>query len=181
MQEIKSVRLTRDCEVTQIPSGQRMTMGADTPVDITQSLGGVYTVRAPQGLFRIDASDVDALGFKVPESPKPCDSGEPATESEVWESLKQVYDPEIPVNIVDLGLVYDLVMEELPEGGGRRVQMKMTLTAPGCGMGPAIAADAQNRMLALPGIEDASVEVVWDPPWHQSMITGAGKQILGIA
>jgi metal-sulfur cluster biosynthetic enzyme len=99
----------------------------------------------------------------------------------VFESLKQVYDPEIPVNIVDLGLVYDLVIEQLPDDSGRKVQMKMTLTAPGCGMGPAIAADAQNRMLALPGIDDASVEVVWDPPWHQSMITEEGKKILGIA
>ena len=181
MQEIQSVRFTRECEVTQIPSGQRMTMGVDTPVDITQSLGGAYTVRSPQGLFRVDASDADALGFEVPNEVKPRESGEPATEQEVWGSLKQVYDPEIPVNIVDLGLVYDLVIDELPDDAGRRVQMKMTLTAPGCGMGPAIAADAQNRMLALPGIDDASVEVVWDPPWHQSMITEEGKKILGIA
>ena len=181
MQEIQSVRLSRECEVTQIPSGQRMTMGADTPVDITQSLGGVYTVRSPQGLFRVDARDADALGFEVPDEAKSRESGEPATEQEVWESLKQVYDPEIPVNIVDLGLVYDLCMDELPEGGGKRVQMKMTLTAPGCGMGPAIAADAQNRILSLPGIDDASVEVVWDPPWHQSMISEEGKKTLGIA
>ena len=180
MQEIQSVRLTRECDVVQIPSGQKMTMGANTPVDITQSLGGAYTVRSPQGLFRIDAGDADALGLEVPESARPRETGEPATEKEVWESLKQVYDPEIPVNIVDLGLVYDLVIDELPDGEGRRVQMKMTLTAPGCGMGPAIAADAQNRMLALPGIDDASVEVVWDPPWHQSMITEEGKKILGI-
>ena len=124
MQEIRSVRFTRECEVTQIPSGQRMTMGADTPVDITQSLGGAYTVRSPQGLFRVDANDADALGFEVPEETKPSESGQPATEQEVWDSLKQVYDPEIPVNIVDLGLVYDLVIEELPEGGGKRVQMK---------------------------------------------------------
>ena len=164
MQEIQSVRFTRECEVTQIPSGQRMTMGADTPVDITQSLGGAYTVRSPQGLFRVDAADADALGFEVPDDAKPRESGEPATEQEVWESLKQVYDPEIPVNIVDLGLVYDLCMDDLPDGGGKQVKMKMTLTAPGCGMGPAIA-----------------VEVVWDPPWHQSMISEEGKKTLGIA
>ena len=155
-------------------------MGADTPVDITQSLGGAYTVRSPQGLFRVDAADADALGFDVPDDAKPRESGEPATEQEVWASLKQVYDPEIPVNIVDLGLVYDLVMDDLPDGGGKRVQMKMTLTAPGCGMGPAIAADAQNRMLALPGIDDASVEVVWDPPWHQSMISEEGLSLIHI-
>ena len=180
MQEIQSVRFTRECEVTQIPSGQRMTMGVDTPVDITQSLGGAYTVRSPQGLFRVDASDADALGFEVPNEAKPRESGEPATEQEVWDSLKQVYDPEIPVNIVDLGLVYDLCMDDLPDGGGKQVKMKMTLTAPGCGMGPAIAADAQNRILSLPGIDDASVEVVWDPPWHQSMISEEGKKTLGI-
>ncbi|MEE2941999.1 MAG: iron-sulfur cluster assembly protein [Verrucomicrobiota bacterium] len=180
MQEIKSVRLIRECDVVQIPSGQKMTMGADTPVDITQSLGGSFTVRSPQGLFRIDARDADAIGFEVPEPSRLIEAGESASEHDVWESLKQVYDPEIPVNIVDLGLVYDLVLEALPDGASKRVQMKMTLTAPGCGMGPAIAADAQNRMLALPGIDDASVEVVWDPPWHQSMITEDGKKILGI-
>ena len=90
MQEIQSVRLTRECDVIQIPSGQKMTMGADTPVDITQSLGGAYTVRSPQGLFRVDAKDADALGFEVPESAKPRETGEPASEQEVWESLKQV-------------------------------------------------------------------------------------------
>jgi probable FeS assembly SUF system protein SufT len=138
-------------------------------------------VRSPQGLFRVDASDADALGFEVPGEAKPRESGAPATEQEIWESLKQVYDPEIPVNIVDLGLVYDLCMDDLPDGGGKQVKMKMTLTAPGCGMGPAIAADAQNRILSLPGIDDASVEVVWDPPWHQSMISEEGKKTLGIA
>ncbi len=156
-------------------------MGADTPVDITQSLGGSYTVRSPQGLFRVDACDADALGFAVPHEANLRESGAPATESEVWDALKQVYDPEIPVNIVDLGLVYDLVIEKIQEEDGRRVQMKMTLTATGCGMGPAIAADAQNRILSLPGIDDASVEVVWDPPWHQSMISEEGKKTLGIA
>ncbi len=181
MQEAQIVRLTRECEVTHIPTGHRMTMGADTPVDITQSLGGAYTVCTPRGLFRIDARDADALGFAVPDEAKLRESGAPATEPEVWDALRQVYDPEIPVNIVDLGLVYDLVMGDLPDGGSKRVQMKMTLTAPGCGMGPAIAADAQNRILSLPGIDDASVEVVWDPPWHQSMISEDGKKILGIA
>ena len=152
MQEIQSVRFTRECEVTQIPSGQRMTIGADTPVDITQSLGGVYTVRSPQGLFRVDACDADALGFEVPDEAKPRESGAPATESEVWESLKQVYDPEIPVNIVDLGLVYDLVIDELPDGGGKQVKMKMTLTAPGCGMGPVITEDVKTKLEHVPNM-----------------------------
>ena len=180
MEEIRSVRLTRECEVTQIPSGQRMTMGADTPVDITQSLGGVYTVRSPQGLFRVDACDADALGFAVPESAKPGDSDEPATEPEVWEALKQVYDPEIPVNIVDLGLVYDLVLEDMPEEAGRRVQMKMTLTAPGCGMGPVLQQDAQNRLLCIEGVDEVDVQLVWDPPWNQDMMSEAAKLELGM-
>ena len=180
MQEIQSVRFTRECEVTQIPSGQRMTIGADTPVDITQSLGGVYTVRSPQGLFRVDACDVDALGFEVPDEAKPRESGAPATESEVWESLKQVYDPEIPVNIVDLGLVYDLVIDELPDGGGKQVKMKMTLTAPGCGMGDYIAQQAEWRIAEIDDVEDVQVDVVFDPPWTPDMITEDGKRLLGI-
>ena len=180
MQEIQSVRFTRECEVTQIPSGQRMTIGADTPVDITQSLGGVYTVRSPQGLFRVDACDVDALGFEVPDEAKPRESGAPATESEVWESLKQVYDPEIPVNIVDLGLVYDLVIDELPDGGGKRGQMKMTLTAPGCGMGPVLQQDAQNRLLCIEGVDEVDVQLVWDPPWSHDMMSEAAKLQLGM-
>ena len=178
MQEIQSVRFTRECEVTQIPSGQRMTIGADTPVDITQSLGGVYTVRSPQGLFRVDACDADALGFEVPDEAKPRESGAPATESEVWESLKQVYDPEIPVNIIDLGLVYDSTPTQLD--GGWRVDVKMTLTAPGCGMGPVLQQDAQNRLLCIEGVDEVDVQLVWDPPWNHDMMSEAAKLELGM-
>ena len=178
MQEIQSVRLTRECDVVQIPSGQKMTMGANTPVDITQSLGGAYTVRSPQGLFRIDAGDADALGFEVPESARPRETGEPATEQEVWESLKQVYDPEIPVNIVDLGLVYDCKVVD--SEGKKSASVQMTLTAPGCGMGPTIAADAQSKIMTINGIEDAKVDLVWDPPWNQDMISEEGKMKLGM-
>ena len=180
MQEISSVRFTRECEVTQIPSGQRMTMGVDTPVDITQSLGGAYTVRSPQGLFRVDASDADALGFEVPNEAKPRESGEPATEQEVWDSLKQVYDPEIPVNIVDLGLVYDLCMDDLPDGGGKQVKMKMTLTAPGCGMGPVIADEVKHKVEALPNVDRANVELTFDPPWDYSRLSDTAKLELGM-
>ena len=180
MQEIQSVRLIRECEVTQIPSGQRMTMGADTPVDITQSLGGAYTVRSPQGLFRVDARDADALGFEVPDEAKPRESGAPAAEQEIWESLKQVYDPEIPVNIVDLGLVYDLCMDDLPDGGGKQVKMKMTLTAPGCGMGPAIQADVENKILCVETVDEVNVELVWEPPWDRDMMTEAARLELGM-
>ena len=100
-------------------------------------------------------------------------------ESRVIEALQTVYDPEIPVNIVDLGLVYDMQLTKLPNGNSR-VDVKMTLTAPGCGMGPAIAGDAQVKLLNLPGVDDAHVEIVWDPAWHHSMITPAGKKVLGL-
>src|SRR5438552_8529273 len=181
MQNVMSVELTRDCEATQIPAGTPITLPAGTPVDITQTLGGSYTVHAMGGgLFRIAAQDADALGLKL-ESPGPETSAEaaPVDEKSIWATLRNCYDPEIPVNIVDLGLVYDMKIAPLPSGRSA-VAVKMTLTAPGCGMGGAIAGDAQQKLLALPGIEEANVEIVWDPPWHQSMITEAGRKILGL-
>jgi probable FeS assembly SUF system protein SufT len=185
MHKVTSVELTRDCEVVRIPSGDALTLPAGTPVDITQTLGGSYTIRGAEGLFRVNAKDADALGreFKPGAAPAggqmPTSGAGPVDESLVWEALKTCYDPEIPVNIVDLGLVYDLHIEPLPEGNSL-VSVKMTLTAPGCGMGATIAGDAQQKLLSLPGVEEAVVEIVWDPPWHQSMITEAGRRILGL-
>ena len=176
-----SVALKRDCEVTQIPSGTSIMLPASTQVDITQALGGTYTIRALEGsLFRISAKDADALGMADTDSKcdEPAAAG-PVTEDAVWGALKTCFDPEIPVNIVDLGLVYDLQISSLPEGGSS-VAVKMTLTAPGCGMGGAIAGDAQMKLLELPGVRDAHVEIVWDPPWHPSLITPAGKSLLGL-
>jgi probable FeS assembly SUF system protein SufT len=169
--------LKRDCPVIRIPAGTTDTLPAGTEVHLTQTLGGSYTVQAPGGLFRISASDADALGLE-PTEVVPAASG-PVNEDVVWQTLRTCFDPEIPVNIVDLGLVYDMQLTPLPSGGSR-VDVKMTLTAPGCGMGPAIAGDAQVKLLNLEGVEDATVEVVWDPPWHHSMITPAGKKILGL-
>src|SRR5580658_1701636 len=180
-----AVRLTRDCEAVQIPLGNAVTLPAGAPVEITQTLGGNYTVRAADGLFRIAAKDVDALGVKSSGSlmeevcRKPEGPAEPVDEKKVWDTLKTCFDPEIPVNIVDLGLVYDLVIEPAT-GGNSKVRVKMTLTAPGCGMGTIIASDARQKLLYLPGVEDADVEIVWDPPWHQSMITADGRKILGL-
>ena len=176
--------LSRDVEASIIPAGSKVTLAKGVPAYITQSLGGSYTVVVNGNMFRIESEDADALGLEPEKTP--ADTASKATNKEeldqqILKQLQTVYDPEIPVNIVDLGLVYDLVIDELPDGGGKQVKMKMTLTAPGCGMGPAIAADAQNRILSLPGIDDASVEVVWDPPWHQSMISEEGKKTLGIA
>ena len=175
MQEIQSVRFTRECEVTQIPSGQRMTMGVDTPVDITQSLGGAYTVRSPQGLFRVDASDADALGFEVPNEAKPRESGEPATEQEVWGSLKQVYDPEIPVNIYDLGLIYDL---EINTDGSARIDM--SLTAPACPVAGEIPFWVANAVADVEGIGEVQVNLIWDPPWDTDRMSDDAKLALGI-
>lgn len=158
-------------------------MPSGTEVDITQSLGGSYTIRAlGGGLFRIAAKDGDALGLQPGAEPEPAlaaAASGPVDENSVMAVLRNCYDPEIPVNIVDLGLVYDLDIEPRPSGKSA-VAVKMTLTAPGCGMGGAIAGDAQHKLLELPGIEEAHVEIVWDPPWNPAMITEAGKKILGI-
>ncbi|MBI5384711.1 MAG: putative Fe-S cluster assembly protein SufT [Verrucomicrobia bacterium] len=181
MYEVKTVELTRDCEAVQIPYGNKINLPKGTAVDITQTLGGSFTIHAPGGLFSIAGKDADALGLEAAAKPKSDSTGpgKPVEETEVWSALKTCYDPEIPVNIVDLGLVYDLVLEPLPSGRSR-VNVKMTLTAPGCGMGTYIAADAQQKLLNLDGIEEAEVQIVWDPPWHQSMITAEGRKILGL-
>jgi probable FeS assembly SUF system protein SufT len=172
-----STVLKRDCPVIRIPAGTTDMLPAGTEVHLAQTLGGSYTVQAPGGLFRIAATDADALGLE-PIAVVPSATG-PVNEDLVWQTLRTCFDPEIPVNIVDLGLVYDMQLTPNPTGGSR-VDVKMTLTAPGCGMGPAIAGDAQVKLLNLEGVEDATVEVVWDPPWHHSMITPAGKKILGL-
>jgi len=179
----REITLTRDCKAILIPSGEEATLTAGSPVIITQSLGGTYTVATQTGLARIAEADADALGMQIEkseEAPKSAGtaSGE-VKEDEVWAQLKNVYDPEIPVNIVDLGLVYDLILGK-SESGGTTVNVKMTLTAPGCGMGPTIAADARGRILTVPGVESAEVDLVWSPPWNQGMISEAGRMKLGL-
>ena len=170
-------------------------MDKGTRVIVMQALGGAYTVTSSYGLSRISEKDRDAL--LIDESSPPAtesnldavvnshaaassgadDSG-PVTEEKVWEALKTVYDPEIPVNIADLGLVYSVDLKPLPSGKSR-VDIKMTLTAPGCGMGPVIQADAKSKLLDLPGVEEADVELVWEPAWNQDRISEAGKMKLG--
>jgi probable FeS assembly SUF system protein SufT len=179
------VEFTRDCEVVQIPAGHKVKLVKGTKAVITQSLGGSYTLLVPSfgGLFRLAGSDADAIGKEVVITPHETMPKGPVKREEleqwVWEQLKTCYDPEIPVNIVDLGLVYDMNLSELP-GSVYRVDVKMTLTAPGCGMGRAIAADAQAKISRLPGVQQASVEVVWNPPWNRDMISPEGKKKLGI-
>jgi probable FeS assembly SUF system protein SufT len=184
MHENKEFTLSRDVEAIQIPSGAKTTIPEGTPGVITQALGGTYTVATYQGLARISEKDADALGIEKAASPNGAEKSEQTSDGEVdekmvWDQLKQCYDPEIPVNIVDLGLVYDCQLTKRPEGG-TKVDVKMTLTAPGCGMGPAIAHDAQSKILTIDGIDEADVQLVWDPPWNQSMISEAGRMKLGM-
>ena len=171
--------LLREITAIKIPEGSERVLPAGTNVAITQELGGTFTVMVPDfgGLFRIQNRDADAIGREVVEHA----AADGVFEIErVWEQLKQVYDPEIPVNIVDLGLIYDVAVADDESGKGKRVAVKMTLTAHGCGMGPTIAGDARQRIITLPGVASADVEVVWDPPWLPSMISAAGKEKLGM-
>ena len=182
MHENTEFTLSRDCEAIQIPSGNKMTIPAGTQGVITQTLGGSYTIATYHGLARISENDLDALGLEKPAAtngaPKMTGGG-PVDEKAVWDQLRQCFDPEIPVNIVDLGLVYDCRLINKPEGGAK-VEVKMTLTAPGCGMGPAIAHDAQSKIMSIDGIDEADVQLVWDPPWNQNMISEAGRMKLGM-
>ena len=171
--------LSRECPATVIPAGDLIQLPAGTEVFITQTLGGNVTVRTDRGLVRIAREDIDAIaGYTPAEAASP---GAPVEFSEelVWETLKTCFDPEIPVNIVDLGLIYDLAIEPAPEGR-QNVEVKMTLTAQGCGMGPVIANDARDKIAALPGVASAKVHIVWDPIWSPQMISGAGRKALGI-
>jgi probable FeS assembly SUF system protein SufT len=175
----EQVELSRDCEVVQIPAGHPVTLPKGTVAIITQSLGGTFTLQVPSygGLFRLPGADADAIGKEVlaPQATSSADN----LEAQVWEQLKTCYDPEIPVNIVDLGLVYDMQVGSLTDGQSR-VDVKMTLTAQGCGMGASIAHDARMKILDLPGVEEADVELVWDPPWSPQMISPEGRQLLGM-
>lgn len=180
MQE--EIILSREVNAVQIPSGDSVSLPAGTQVYITQRLGGTFTVATPSGLARVSSGDADALGVDLEaEKTKQAESEalkDAPIEEQVWAQLKGVYDPEIPVDIVNLGLVYDCRIEE--EDGKKTVGIKMTLTAPGCGMGPVIAADAQSKVMSIDGIDDAKVELVWDPAWNQDMISEEGKMKLGM-
>lgn len=177
---MEKVELSRDCDAVQVPSGDTVRLKQGTEVAITQALGGTFTVQVPAygGLFRIAAKDADAMGKDAAESAA-AQAAEGDLESMVWEQLKSCYDPEIPVNIVDLGLVYAMAVTARPEGGSV-VDIKMTLTAQGCGMGASIAFDAKQKIMGLPGVAEANVDLVWDPPWNPQMISPEGRERLGL-
>jgi probable FeS assembly SUF system protein SufT len=181
MSSDEPVTLTRDVEAAVIPVGERVTLQKGGQAHITQTLGGSYTVIVNGNMFRIEGKDADALGLEV--AAKPISTGTPVTqeqlEKEIWNQLRSCYDPEIPVNVVDLGLIYDCHLTPV-SAGSHRVEVKMTLTAPGCGMGPMLAQDVQNKLLSLEGVDDVAVELVWDPPWNQGMMTEQAKLQLGL-
>ncbi len=179
--ENSSTVLEREVSATRIPQGEALTLPQGTPVIITQALGGSFTVVVPgeAGLYRIEAEFADALGKEAEgaSSTQSANSG-PFSEEKVWDVLKTCYDPEIPVNIVDLGLVYSLKVEQT--AAGAKVAVQMTLTAPGCGMGPTIAGEARQKIVQLDGVADADVEVVWEPVWTPDKISAEGKKKLGM-
>ena len=171
--------LSREIAATVIPAGTPASLPAGAEVHIVQTLGGNVTVRTDNGLFRIARQDGDAIaGFALADETTAVASGD-FSEPIVWDALKTCFDPEIPINIVDLGLVYDLNIEKTP-AGGHQVDVKMTLTAQGCGMGPVIAEDARQKIAALPTVEAAKVHIVWDPVWTPQMISAEGRKRLGI-
>jgi probable FeS assembly SUF system protein SufT len=179
----EEILLKRDCPAVLIPAGSKITLQAGEPVVITQALGGSYTVVIHGNMARIDARDADALGREAPAAapsePAAAPDAAPVTEEQVLEKLRACYDPEIPVNIVDLGLVYDLQIQPLPAGGSR-VEIKMTLTAPGCGMGPVLQQDVEAKVSTIPGVKETGVFLVWDPPWNRDMLSDAARLELGM-
>jgi probable FeS assembly SUF system protein SufT len=177
MVENETVTLSRECEATEIPAGRLHVIPAGTPVRITQALGGSYTVVTDRGyMFRIDAKNADALG--VTNSTAAAAGPEEFSDKLVWDQLRMVYDPEIPVNIVDLGLIYSCQITAADVG--HKIEVKMSLTAPGCGMGEVLRQDVERRLRSLPGVSEVKVEVVFDPPWDPTRMSDAAKLQLGL-
>ena len=177
----EEIIFSRSAEAIMIPSGEKVLVPQGAQATITQSLGGTYTLITDRGLMvRVSGKEVEAIGKTPQEVAAPLEEITPEKLEElVWEALKTCYDPEIPVNIVDLGLVYLCDLEEA-DGGGKTVRIKMTLTAPGCGMGPVLASDVKSKIEALPGVKNAEVEVVFDPVWDRSMMSEAARLQLGM-
>lgn len=185
MNNEKPIIVERDCQVVMVPSGETTTLAAGSSVWLTQSLGGSYTVMTERGyMVRVDGADGDAIGMaQAAESKKDDSAGtgnEQEVEERVWEQLKSCFDPEIPVNIVDLGLIYYCDVTPLPSTG-YKATVRFTLTAQGCGMGQFLKADIEKKLLSVSGVREADIELVWDPPWNQRMLSEAAKQQLGIS
>jgi probable FeS assembly SUF system protein SufT len=184
MKNEKPVQVKRDVSAVMVPSGEKLLLSAGSSVWLTQSLGGSYTVMTDHGyMARIDGHDGDAIGMaplaEIRLDSAPVVANREEVQRLVWAQLRACFDPEIPVNIVDLGLIYDCTVSSL-SGDSYKAAVRFTLTAQGCGMGQFLKQDIRNKLLAVPGIDEADVELVWDPPWNQSMLSGAAKQQLGI-
>ena len=183
MTDEKPIALSRECQAILIPSGERVTLAAGSHVWLTQALGDSFTAMTDHGhMVRIDGADAGVLGMadgpELDTLDRAAGTGE-SVEERVWNQLRSCFDPEIPVNIVDLGLIYDCRAEAL-DGGGHKAKVQFTLTAQGCGMGQFLKEDIRKKLLAVPGVREADVDLVWDPPWNQSMISPKAKQQLGI-
>jgi probable FeS assembly SUF system protein SufT len=174
------VKFERDCEAVRVPQGETVTLPAGSVGYITQALGGSFTVFVEGNLFRIAGKDADAIGKEPPE---PIQLSENASDQDVevlaWNQMRTCFDPEIPFNIVDLGLVYSCDVTHT-ESGQRRIDVKMTLTAPGCGMGEILVADVRDKLELIPTVAEADVELVFDPPWNQGMMTEAARLETGM-
>ncbi len=174
------VTFSRDCGATMIPSGSKGKIIKGEHGIITQSLGGSYTVAVNGNLYRIEGADADAIGKEIVEEKQEASGNEQEVdEHAVWDALRTCYDPEIPVNIVDLGLIYSCDFSKT-ESGGTLVDVSMTLTAPGCGMGPILAEEVEQKLLGVSGVSEVKVDLVWDPPWGQDMMTEAARLQLGL-
>jgi probable FeS assembly SUF system protein SufT len=174
------VKFSRDCPAVMVPSGQQVSLPAGSVGYITQALGGSFTVYVEGNLFRIAGSDADAIGKEPIQGPQlPEGAGDEEVEKLIWQQLRTCYDPEIPVDIVELGLVYECNLSRLPDGA-RKVEVKMTLTAPGCGMGETLVSDVRAKLEQIPTIAEVDVELVFDPPWNQSMMSEAARLETGM-
>jgi len=182
MAGIEPITLNRDCDAIEIPAGIPQKLPAGSVVRIMQNLGSSYTVTSDRGyMYRIDGKDVDAMGMtSVPAVASAADTeAEPFSEKMVWGQLKTIFDPEIPVNIADLGLIYECAISPL-DAGGNKIDIKMSMTAPGCGMGNVLKADVENKLGKLPDVKEVHVEIVFDPPWNTSRMSQATKLQLGL-
>jgi probable FeS assembly SUF system protein SufT len=179
-QTSEPIRLERDCAAVMVPQGDRVTLPAGQIGYITQALGGSFTVYMDGNLFRIAGGDADALGKEPPAALElAADAADADVEKLVWEQLRTCFDPEIPVNIVELGLVYDCDLERLDDGQ-RKVNVRMTLTAPGCGMGEILVDDVRTKIEMIPTVAEADVDLVFDPPWNQTMMSDAARLETGM-
>ncbi|MBD3657397.1 MULTISPECIES: putative Fe-S cluster assembly protein SufT [Marinobacter] len=179
MQEREVVLTKREVEARLVPSGTEIMIPSDTFVTITQALGGTFTVAVNGNLARIEGHDADALGKQPLESSFETPEDGSVNENQVWEALRNCYDPEIPVNVVDLGLIYECDVRNGTDAGNE-VFVKMTLTAAGCGMGPVITEDVRRKLEHVPNVDKVTVELTFDPPWSNDMLTDEAKLELGM-